>query len=435
MKRRTRRNPTLRVQSLPSALVVLLAAMMVACSSGGHRALPTPVTTPQPIPLTEAAIRGALARGGTIMLPAGTVDITRPLRITRSGTKLLGAGRDATVLRMAFGPDASGPLLALPAEWSADFNGNPPPESMRVSDVEIANLTIDGAREGNPNTYGGERPSTLRFGIESTVSTNTWIHDVHLTDIAGDAISFGNGTGVNREPRVEDVLVERAGRNGIHLGDTEGAAIRRTRILDTPGPYWPDAGAGNGIDIEVEGLNPHVFRTVIEDNEITRPSNPGMAGVGIQITRAFGDVDDVLVQRNTFRNHQLGVLAASATNVRIVGNEFDSSPIGENNVTGGGIGLIAAPGHDASALVKDNTFRFEDWRFYADSIVSVDGRGTWTVTDNLMLGGRQTFRSYNGPSQIDSARNRWKTLDDGPFFTSTDPAHQTLVDTGSTRVP
>lgn len=433
----TRRNPTLRGHKLPRAVVVLMAALMVACSSGPRPALPAPAppTVAQPIPLTEAAIRSALARGGTIILPAGTVDITRPLRITRSGTKLLGAGRDTTVLRMAFGRDAFGPLLALPAELSSDFNGNPPPESMRVSDVEIAHLTIDGGREGNPNTYGGDRPSTLRFGIESTVSTDTWIHDVRLRDIAGDAISFGNGTGVNQEPRVEDVLVERAGRNGIHLGDTEDAAIRRTQILDTPGPYWPNAGAGNGIDIEVEGLNPHVFRTVIEDNEISRPSNPGMAGFGIQITRSFGDVDDVLVQRNTFRNHQLGVLAASATNVRIVGNEFDSSPIGQNNVTGGGIGLIAAPGHPASAMVTNNTFRFEAWRFYADSIVSVDGPGDWTVTDNLMLGGRQIFRSYDAPSQIHSARNQWKTLDGGPFFTATDPSHQTIVDTGSTRMP
>ena len=414
---------------------MLVAAVMVACSSGGHATLPVPPTAPQPIPLTEPAIRGALARGGTIILPAGTVDITRPLRITRSGTKLLGAGRDATVLRMAFGPNASGPLLAAPAELSADFNGNPPPESMRVSDIEIAHLTVDGAREGNPNTYGGDRPTTLRFGIQSTVSTNTWIHDVRVTDIAGDAISFGNGNGVNVRPRVEDVLVERAGRNGIHLGDAEDAAIRRTQILDTPGPYWPDAGAGNGIDIEVEGLNPHVLRTVIEDNQISRPSNPGMAGVGIQITRAFGDVDDVLVQRNTFRNHQLGVLVSNATNVRILTNEFDSSPIGQNNVTGGGIGLVAAPGHPAGALVKDNTFRFEAWRFYADSIISVDGPGDWTVTDNLMLGGRQTFRSYDGPSRIESARNQWKTLDDGPFFSPTDPSHQTLVDAGSTRVP
>ena len=415
--------------------MVLLVAMMVACSPGEQRAKPGSPTTPRAVALTEAAIREALDHGGTIALPPGTVDITRPLRITKSGTKLLGAGRDATVLRMAFGPRAAGPMLALPAELSADFNGNPPPESMRVSDVEIAHLTVDGAREGNPNTYGDGRPTTVRFGIQSTVSTNTWIHDVRLMDIAGDAVAFGNGNGVNVRPRVEDVLVERAARNGIHLGHAEDSAIRRAKILDTPGPYWPDAGAGNGIDIEVEGLNPYVFRTVIEDNEISRPSNPGLAGVGIQITRAFGDVDDVLVQRNKIRNHQLGVVVSSARNVRILNNEFGSSPIGENNVTGAGIGLVGVPGQNAGALVKDNTFRFEQWRFFAESIVSVDGPGAWTVTDNLMLGGRQTFQSYNGPSHLASARNRWKTLDDGPFFTPADPNQQTLVDEGSTRVP
>ena len=75
-------------------------------------------STCRAIPLTEVAIRQALSQRGAICLPAGTVTVSKPLRITRSGTRLIGAGRDLTVLQIAFGPTASGPLIALPAEWS-----------------------------------------------------------------------------------------------------------------------------------------------------------------------------------------------------------------------------------------------------------------------------------------------------------------------------
>lgn len=390
-------------------------------------------------PLTEPAIRAALERGGLILLPAGTVDITKPLRVTKSGTRIIGAGRDATVLRMAFGPTASGPLIALPAEWSIEFaGGNPPPASMRVSGVEIAHLAIDGAREGNPNTYAGEKLSTLRFGIQSTVSTDTSLHDLRVYDVAGDAIAFGNGNGININPLVEDVLIERTGRNGLHLGSSEGAVIRRIQVLDTPGPYWADAGAGNGLDIEVEGLDPRVLNTRIEDSVFERPSNPsGYAGFGIQVARAFGPIDGLLVSGNRFKNHQQGIVVATASNVLIENNTFETSPVGENNITGAGIGLISAgPEHGASALVRSNKFFFEPWKFYADSVINVDGPGDWRVEDNEMYGGVQVFKAYGDkPSHVQSARNRYKPLNDGPLFVASNPAIQTFSDTGSTLAP
>jgi hypothetical protein len=386
--------------------------------------------------LTDSAIRRALQKGGVIRLPAGTVNIKAPLRVTKSGTKLIGAGSGATILRMAFGPTAFGPLIALPAEWSKDFGNNPPPASMRVSNVEIANLAIDGAREGNPNTYGGTQASTLRFGIQSTISTNTWLHNLHIYDVAGDAIGFGNGTGVNVNPLVEDVLIERSGRNGMHLGSSDGAVIRRVQILDTPGVYWANAGAGNGLDIEVEGADPRVTNTLIENSVFERPTNPGFAGYGIQITRAYGPVDGVTIRGNEFRNHQLGVLVSTASNVVIENNVFNTSPIGENNVTGGGIGLMSAgPGYGSSAVIRFNQFNFDPWQWFADSMVSVTGPGDWRVEDNVMYGATQVFRAYGDtPSTIQSARNQYRPLNNGPLFVAVDPSIQTFTDTGSVRV-
>lgn len=401
----------------------------------------TTPTTAKPlaptIRLNERALRNALGKGGLIVLPAGTLNITSPLRVTKSGTRLIGAGRDATVLRMAFGPTAYGPLIALPAEWSKDFGNNPPPATMRVSNVEIANLSIDGAREGNPNTYGGAQANTLRFGIQSTISTNTYLHDLHIYDVAGDGIGFGNGTGVNMNPRVEDVLIERTGRNGLHLGSSSGAIIRRVQILDTPGPYWANAGAGNGLDIEVEGSQPQVLNTLIENSVFERPSNPGYAGFGIQVTRAFGPVDGVIIRGNEFKNHQQGILVSSASNVLIENNVFNTSPIGQNNVTGAGIGLMSAgTQYGSSAIVRYNQFNFDPWQWYADSIVNVDGPGNWVVTDNVMYGGVQVFKAYGAdPSDIQSARNQYRPLNNGPLFVAADPSIQTFADTGSTRMP
>jgi hypothetical protein len=419
------------------ALGVVLGLFAVGI---GVRALMDGDSEPQVAftPLTEPAIRAALDRGGLVLLPAGTVDVTSPLRVTKSGTRIIGAGRDATVLRMAFGPTAFGPLIALPAEWSTDFGGgNPPPASMRVSNVEISHLAIDGAREGNPNTYGGEQASTLRFGIQSTVSTDTRLHDLHLYDIAGDAVVFGNGNGVNVRPLVEDVLIERTGRNGIHLGSSEDAVIRRVQVLDTPGPYWANAGAGNGLDIEVEGLDPRVLNTIIEDSVFERPTNSGYAGFGIQVTRAFGPIDGLFVSRNRFRNHQQGIVVATASNVVIENNTFESSPIGENNVTGGGIGLVSAGAeYGASALIRFNKFFLEPWQFYADSAVHVDGPGDWRIEDNEIYGTIQVFKAYGDkPSHLQSARNRYRPLNGGPLFVASSPAIQTFSDTGSTREP
>ena len=413
----------------------------VPTSTTTSTSVPSTTTTTTPlaptIKLNERALRSALTKGGLIVLPAGTLNITSPLRVTKSGTRLMGAGRDATVLRMAFGPTGFGPLIALPAEWSKDFGNNPPPPSMRVSNVEIANLSIDGAREGNPNTYGSGQANTLRFGIQSTISTNTYLHDLHIYDVAGDGIGFGNGTGVNMNPRVEDVLIERSGRNGMHLGSSSGAIINRVQILDTPGPYWANAGAGNGLDIEVEGSQPEVLNTVITNSVFERPSNPGYAGFGIQITRAFGPVDGVTIRGNEFKNHQQGVLVSSASNVLIENNVFNSSPAGVNNVTGGGIGLVSAgTQYGSSAVVQNNQFNFDAWQWFADSIVNVDGPGNWVVQDNVMYGGVQVFKAYGAnPSSIQSARNQYRPLNDGPLFVAADPSIQTFTDTGSTRLP
>lgn len=407
-------------------------SLLFACETTTERS--EKATRDRTVALTEPAIREALEEGGTIRLPAGTVDITRPLRVLRSGTRLLGAGRDATVLRMSFPPNAAGPLLVVPAEWSADFGNNPAPPQMRVSDVELAHFSIDGQRQGNPNTYDDGRTSTIRFGVQVTLADAAWVHHLHVYDIAGDCLGAGNGSAITRGVRFEDNLVERCGRNGIYLTSAEDGQVLRNQVLDTPGTYWADAGAGNGIDIETEGVDPRVIRALIAENHVER--RPGaFAGFGLQISQSFGPIDDVVVRHNTFRNHQMGVLLSNTTNGLIEDNQFETAPIGENNATGGGVYLDAASPGSASAVVRGNRFLLEPWQQYAESVVTAHGPGRWEVVDNLMEGGKKTFWCFAlEPCHIDSARNRWRTYNDGPFFVAQDPATQTIEDHGSERL-
>ena len=96
------RKPLWYLGACAVASAVLVLALTLR--RDGTKALSSnPATAVHDTPLNETAIGAALNRGGMIRLPAGTVEITRPLRVTKSGTKLIGSGRDATVLRMAFG--------------------------------------------------------------------------------------------------------------------------------------------------------------------------------------------------------------------------------------------------------------------------------------------------------------------------------------------
>ena len=217
----------------------------------------------------SAAIAAAIERsqaGDTVDLPAGTYAITGPVA-PKSGTRLIGAGRDQTILR--FAGEKPGPLVSLAG----------------CADVTVCNLTLDGAE--NPlatagiAAYDAQRLQILRVGVRNLVPGEGFgPHGIHFT-----------GDNPGREHGVTDSLIANCDLENIGVGAAFGCGIRLSwgscrnevggcRIARTGrGGIFGDNGStdlvirgntvggsgGEMLGIEVWG---GCDRSVIEDNRI-----------------------------------------------------------------------------------------------------------------------------------------------------------------------
>jgi len=176
---------------------------------------------------------------------------------------------------------------------------------MTVKDVRISRVSLNGNRvglqpSGQPNF----------FAIQVIHGEQILIDDVTVLDQYHDSISIGVGTRPVRNLTITNVRIHRGERNGVHLGYGDGLKVSDVTISDTPSQQW-GARAGNGIDVEVEGLRSFVSNFLIEDCVISRVHTPkaGTAGTGIALQPAYGPIRWGTIQRNTIRNHQVGVHA------------------------------------------------------------------------------------------------------------------------------
>ncbi|MFQ6098814.1 MAG: right-handed parallel beta-helix repeat-containing protein [Armatimonadota bacterium] len=219
--------------------------------------------------LDSASVADAIGRsqaGDTVLLRAGEYAITEPIK-PKSNTRLVGAGEDETILRIALGKPGQAILLA------------------GVENVEVARLTVDGA--GNPNALQG---------IYAVNSRRLNIHHVTVCNLIKNdrfgphGIHF-NGNNPTRERGVTDSVIADCTVENVGVGAKFGCGIRvswgssRNRILrctvrDTGrGGIFGDNGStdlvirdnvvtgsgGEGLGIEVWG---GCDRSIIEDNEI-----------------------------------------------------------------------------------------------------------------------------------------------------------------------
>ena len=217
----------------------------------------------------SAAIAAAIAGsqpGDTVALPAGTYEITETVA-PRSGTRLVGAGREHTILR--FAGDQPAVMVSL----------------VGCADVTISDLALDGAE--NPlatqgiAAYDARRLSILRVGVRSLVPgegfgphgilfngenptrergvTDSLIAECDLENI-GVGAPFGGGIrlswGSSRN-EVRDCRIARTGRGGI-FGDN-GSTDLTIRGNSVSG------SGGEMLGIEVWG---GCDRSVIEDNHV-----------------------------------------------------------------------------------------------------------------------------------------------------------------------
>ncbi|HEY3833607.1 MAG TPA: glycosyl hydrolase family 28-related protein [Acidimicrobiia bacterium] len=151
----------------------------------------------------QAALNGLPASGGVVQLVGGSYAVSKTIQM-RSGCHLVGAGRGATVLRLANGADTT-------VIRNADVtNGNP--------GIAVRALAIDGNKSHQGHTGAAH-------GVELHRCANWALHDIEVGACDGMGVFItGDGT-VTRVGELANVF---AHDNGVH-GIWVSYAMREVR--------------------------------------------------------------------------------------------------------------------------------------------------------------------------------------------------------------
>jgi PKD domain/Pectate lyase superfamily protein len=240
---------------------VLLAAMLFAA---GAEAKTVAVAG-----LDSAAIAAAIAAsqaGDTVSLPEGTYTITEPVT-PKSGTRLVGAGQDKTIVRFA-GEKPSPMVLLSGCEdtvvWGLTLDGASNPRAtagvfadharrLSILYVTIRDLVKGEGGLGRHGIHLNGDP-TREHGVTDSRIADCLIENIGVGDAFGCGIRMSWGSSRNR---VEDCTVRTTGRGGIFGDNGSNDLIIRGNTVSGSG--------GEMLGIEVWG---GCERCVIEDNHI-----------------------------------------------------------------------------------------------------------------------------------------------------------------------
>lgn len=203
---------------IASAAAVIAAELPAAAAGApGADAPSVPagaiVVTGTNSPGDAARINAAIAaspEGAEVMI-RGACLIDEPIRLL-GNRSYRGESRTGTVLKQADGAN----LVALMA--SSVFLDN---KAWTGSPVAIRHLQLDGNRQGNPKS------ATAGLVLRSWLSV---VEDIHIRDMGSDGLRLTNlsadGTGLKTTQvngRIANCFIERAGRHGIFVEDTQNA--------------------------------------------------------------------------------------------------------------------------------------------------------------------------------------------------------------------
>ncbi|MEA2932880.1 MAG: hypothetical protein QOI56_1665 [Actinomycetota bacterium] len=333
----------------------------------------------------QAALDAVPDGGGTVVVPSGTYRIGTPVLVRRNGTKFRGVGTQS-VLKLLDGVTET--MLALPAATGTNTT------DVLVTDVSISRLTLDGNGNGSSS-----RPPTF-FGIQILHAERVELSELHIRDFPYEAITMSLGERANRDITVRNSRFTGLGRNAVHLGFGSNLRVSQIYVDDTPSQQWGPA-AGNGIDVEVEGLDPFVDNFVVEDSILQRAGTTS-AGAGISLAPAYGPIRNGTLARNVIRNHQTGVaVLTTSENVTIEGNWVVSD---DNGTTGVGFYVQEAMARLAGNVV--NSLRWPS--VFADSGLTVVGPsgGPSVVDGNHFWGGLCAIKVRNS-ADVSIRGNTW----------------------------
>ncbi|WP_271750568.1 fibronectin type III domain-containing protein [Cohnella sp. JJ-181] len=320
----------------------------------------------------------ASASGDTVYIPSGTYYLSGSLQ-GKSGVKLLGQGRDTTILK--YNGSGAGAMVSL----------------NNTNNVEIGALTLDANNSttldagiwGEPGSGHNIHDNRIKnlaktsgfspFGILMSASPNVTIKNNDFVNMGvgsmwGAAMRVGWGSNA---PLIEGNTIANTGRGGIFVNDgVDGAIIRNNAIV------------GSGLHSEGLGIELHtnVNHSLVEDNQVdhwlsvvrseynairrntVHTTDNTVKGIGLEIMSNHSVTSDNLVDGG----QQVGMQQSPGTgyqlwnyntikNIVMWGMQLQGEGTGEteqfqyfykNTIKDGPIGNPAAayPGYDGNAV-------------------------------------------------------------------------------------
>jgi len=335
----------MRLPRMVIALVLLLAVSRLvwaapADSSPEAEKPPAAVVDAAEYPDLQAALDAVPEAGGLVRLPPGTFRLQSPLVLSRSNTRVEGAGAATVLLNCNQAGEPA--LIVRPAELAE----NP---KARLWRVQLANFRIQGdpeaveATSGNPKSGDGLRAENVNELLVRAMSIDhCGGHGLHLVNcyedprIADSIFTYNAGAGVNIAAG-HDIVVSanqfeenqdalrcidsfNLCMNGNNLDDhlRHGVVIENTYGSVLSGNMIEECqGTAVVLDRDCYGIT--ISANVLADN----------FGGGVDLRDAWGST----VSANTFTIVAVRALVVGPNSGRITitGNNFSDSYIGQKS--------------------------------------------------------------------------------------------------------
>lgn len=324
-------------------LAVGLSALAWSLLSGanGH-AKPDPGTLPGATPMIEAiqfstiqaAIDALPPTGGVVRLPAGTFELSKPLRISRGDVLIQGAGTATNLKNVNTQGEAA--IRVQPENLSAA------PKSM-LWRVKLADMRVT----GNPKSG---------HGIEATNVNEFFLDGVTVSEHGGHGINMIN---CYEDPRISDSLITYNKAAGLNLVGCHDIIVAANQFEENQDGLRCADGynlcmTGNCVDDHLRDgvVIENTYGSVVSGNMIEE-----CAGIGIVLDRdCYGitlsanviahetsggielrDAHGCAVSANTFplvKKNAL-IIGPASSRITVTGNNFSDSYIGDGAVKRG----------------------------------------------------------------------------------------------------
>lgn len=285
----------------------------------------------------QAAIDAVPAKGGVVRIPPGEYALSRPLVISRSETRIEGAGAATKIVNCS--TDGQPAVIVRPATWETDTKA-------RLWRVQLADFRIC----GDPNAVDAK--STQPKGGDALLCQG-----VQELYVSGLSIDHHGGNGINlidcfEDARISDSIITYCRQVGIRLENCHDIIVNANQLEENQDALHcidgfnlcmngnnVDDHLGNGVVIE------NTYGSVVSGNMIEECNGTALildrdcygitlsANViahhlsgGIDLRDAWG----CTVSANTFvlvNQHSLKVGPASGR-ITVTGNTFCNSHIG-----------------------------------------------------------------------------------------------------------